>query len=189
MRVMVGLCVEDIYTPPPLLPQRREPLEHAYTSTIHFLWENHLLMCWDQDIPILPQGSWFLAFPSCFPLKSSFHHIQICVWERESWVLGNYHLKHKSKEFIINTTSITFWRMVSPKLVRCLLGASDKLWSWTKKFVRARRSPTSWKSTRVRQVLHGRWPLWDRQGCFFVAPSWTHATFTLGGLSINVDVR
>ena len=43
----------------------------------------------------------------------------------ECW--GDYHLKHKSKEFIINTPSITFWRVVSPRLVRCRLGASDKI--------------------------------------------------------------
>ena len=35
-------------------------------------------------------------------------------------------MKHKSKEFIINTPSITFWRVVSPRLVRCHLGASVK---------------------------------------------------------------
>ena len=34
---------------------------------------------------------------------------------------------HKSKEFIINTPSITFWRVMSPRLVRCHLGASDKI--------------------------------------------------------------
>ena len=43
----------------------------------------------------------------------------------ECW--GDYHLKHKSKEFIINTLSITFWRVVSPRLVRCRLGSSDKI--------------------------------------------------------------
>ena len=47
-----------------------------------------------------------------------------------------------------STTSITFWRVVPPRLVRCRLGASViEMWSWTKKFVRARRSPTSWRST------------------------------------------
>ena len=40
---------------------------------------------------------------------------------------GDYHLKHKSKEFIINTPSISFWRVVSPRLVRCHLGASVKI--------------------------------------------------------------
>ena len=34
---------------------------------------------------------------------------------------------HKSKEFIINTLSITFWRVVSPRLVRFHLGASAKI--------------------------------------------------------------
>ena len=32
-------------------------------------------------------------------------------------------MKHKSKEFIINTPSITFRRVVSPRLVMCHLGA------------------------------------------------------------------
>ena len=36
-------------------------------------------------------------------------------------------MKHKSKEFIINTPSITFWRVMSPRLVRCRLGTSDKI--------------------------------------------------------------
>ena len=35
--------------------------------------------------------------------------------------------KHKTKEFIINTPLITFWRVVSPRLVRFHLGASDKI--------------------------------------------------------------
>ena len=41
--------------------------------------------------------------------------------------MGVYHFKHKIKEFINNTPSITFWRVVSPRLVRCHLGASDKI--------------------------------------------------------------
>ena len=125
MCVTVGFCVEAIYTPPAPSPFVREPSEHAYTSTIHFLRENHLLMCWDQEIPFLSFEPWFLAFPSCFPLKSFFHHSQICEELFECW--EDYHLKHKSKEFIINTPSITFWRVVSPRLVRCRLGASDKI--------------------------------------------------------------
>ena len=36
-------------------------------------------------------------------------------------------MKHKSKEFINNTPSITFWRVVAPRLVRCHFGASDKI--------------------------------------------------------------
>ena len=36
-------------------------------------------------------------------------------------------MKPKSKEFIIYTPFITFWRVVSPRLVRCHLGASVKI--------------------------------------------------------------
>ena len=36
-------------------------------------------------------------------------------------------MKYKSKEFTINTPSITFWRVVSPRLVRCPLGASVEI--------------------------------------------------------------
>ena len=36
-------------------------------------------------------------------------------------------MEHKSKEFITNTTSITFCRVVSPRLVRCHLGAAVKI--------------------------------------------------------------
>ena len=36
-------------------------------------------------------------------------------------------MKHKSKEFIINTPSITFRRVVSLRLARCHLGASVKI--------------------------------------------------------------
>ena len=36
-------------------------------------------------------------------------------------------MKYKSNEFIINTPSITFWRVVSPRLVRCHFGASVKI--------------------------------------------------------------
>ena len=43
--VTIGFRVEAIYTPPPPIPLRGEPSECAYTSTIHFLRENHLLMC------------------------------------------------------------------------------------------------------------------------------------------------
>ena len=43
--VTVGfLCGGYIYPSTPSYPVR-EPSEHAYTSTIHFLRENHLLMC------------------------------------------------------------------------------------------------------------------------------------------------
>ena len=36
-------------------------------------------------------------------------------------------MKNKRKELIINTPSITFWRVVSPRLVRCHMGASVKI--------------------------------------------------------------
>ena len=36
-------------------------------------------------------------------------------------------MNHMSKDFIINTPYITFWRVVSPRLVRCHLGASVKI--------------------------------------------------------------
>ena len=48
------LCGGYLYPSTPR-PYVREPLERAYTSSLHFLRENHLLMCWDQDIPIQPQ--------------------------------------------------------------------------------------------------------------------------------------
>ena len=72
----------------------------------------------------------------------------------------------------------------------------SRLWSWTKEFVPARRSPTSWRSTLVRQVLHGRWPWWDRQGCFFMDPSWVEPSVDSCNrypswveVSINMDIR
>ena len=144
------------------------------------------------------------SFPTIWILISSllqvaFHSNHLSTKSksvRESWCWGDYHLKHKSKEFIINTLSITFWRVVSPRLVRCRLGASDMMWSWTKKFVRARRSPTSWKSTRVRQVLRWWWPWWARQGCFFVDPWWVEPSMDSRNtypswveVFINMDVR
>ena len=36
-------------------------------------------------------------------------------------------MKNKIQEFIVNAPSITFWRVVSPRLVRCRLGASVKI--------------------------------------------------------------
>ena len=72
MCVTVGFCVVAIYTPPPPSPFEREPSERAYTSTTHFLRENHLLMCWDQDIPIQPLESWSLAFPKLLSTQIIF---------------------------------------------------------------------------------------------------------------------
>ena len=122
---MVGFFVEAIYTPPSPYPLERETSERAYTSSIHFLRENHLLMCWDQDIPFQPFESWSIAFPKLLSTQIIFPPNPI-LWEWvECW--GDYHLKHKSKEFIINTPFITLWRVVSPRLVRCYLGASVKI--------------------------------------------------------------
>ena len=36
-------------------------------------------------------------------------------------------MKHKSEEFIINASFVTSWRVVSPRLARYHLGASDKI--------------------------------------------------------------
>ena len=36
-------------------------------------------------------------------------------------------MKHKSKEFIINTPFVTSWIMTSPRLASCHLGASVKI--------------------------------------------------------------
>ena len=101
--------------------------KHTYTSTTHFLRENHLLMCWYQDIPIQSYESWSLAFPKLLSTQIFFPPNPI-LWERECvecW--GDYHLNHKSKEFIINTPFVTSWGVVSPRLARCHLGASNKI--------------------------------------------------------------
>ena len=85
MCVTVGFCVEAIYTPPPPLHSWREPSESLPLLPYTFWEENHLPLCWDQVIPFLPYETWFLAFPSCFPLNPFFHHSHI---SEESWVLG-----------------------------------------------------------------------------------------------------
>ena len=70
--VTARFCVEAIYTPPPPSSFERVPSERAYTSTTHFLRENHLLLCWDQHIPILQQESWSLAFPKLLSTQIIF---------------------------------------------------------------------------------------------------------------------
>ena len=86
-------------------------------------------------------------------------------------------MKHKSKEFIINTPSITFWRVVSPRLVRCHLGAAVKIVELNQGVCTGKeiayfvgdghggidKVASSW-------TLHG----WS--------PPWTRATVTLRGL-------
>ena len=64
----------------------REPSEQTYTSNLLFLRENHLLMCWGQDIPFLPYESWSLAFPKLLSTQIFFPPNPNPV--RESWVLG-----------------------------------------------------------------------------------------------------
>ena len=129
MCVTVGFCVEAIYTPPPPSPYVREPSERAYTSNIHFLRENHLLTCWDQDIPILPQESWFLAFPKLLYTQIIFPPYPNLCERVECW--GYYHLKHKSR-----SSSSTHHLLPSGEW--CLLDwlgvtwePPSTLWSWT----------------------------------------------------------
>ena len=56
---------------------------------------------------------------------------------------------HKSKEFIINTPSITSWRVVSPRLVRCHLGVcKGKEIAYFVKIYPSEASP-SWATTMV----------------------------------------
>ena len=105
-------------------------------------------------------------------------------------------MKHKSKEFITYTPFVTSWRVVSPRLARCHLGASDKIVELNQgvckgkeiayfvKIYHSEASP-SWATT---------W--WDRQGCFFVDPSWVEPSVDSRNrypswveVSINVDVR
>ena len=94
-------------------------------------------------------------------------------------------MKHKSKEFIINTPFVTSWRVVSPRLARCHLGAFDKIVKLNQGVCKGKEIAYLREDLPlVRQVLRGRWPWWDRQGCFFVDPSWVVASsWTLRGWS------
>ena len=116
-----------------------------------------------------------------------------------------FHSNHLSKTIIWSTRarSSSSTHHLLPFGEWCLLdwlGVTwehpSRLWSLTKEFVQARRSPTSWRSTLVRQVLRERWPCWDRQGCFFVDPSWVDPSMDSRSrypswveVSINMDVR
>ena len=164
-------------------------------STTHFLRENHLLMCWDQDIPIQQQESWSLAFLKLLstqiilPPYPNLWERELSVGETIIWstrarsLSSTHHLLPFGEWCLLDWLGVT-WQPLS------------RLWSWTKEFLRASRSPTSWRSTQVRQVLRGRWPWWDRQGCFFVDPSWVEPSVDSRScypswveVSINVDVR
>ena len=186
--------MEAIYTPPPTLHSWREPSEYAYTSNIHFLRENHLHLCWGQDIPFLPYEYWSLAFPKLLSTQIIFLANQI-LWERvECW--RDYHLSTRARSSSSTHHLLPFGEWCLLDWLGVTWEPPSRLWSWTNEFVRARRSPTSWRSTQVRQVLCGRRPWWDRQGCFFVDPSWVEPSVDSCNrypswveVSINVDVR
>ena len=75
----------------------REPSEWNTIYTTHFRRENHLLMCWDQDILILPFKPWFLAF-----LKLLFIQSPLLpnpnLWESD-WVLGRLSFEAQEEGF------------------------------------------------------------------------------------------
>ena len=153
-------------------------------------------MCWDQDIPIHPQESWFLAFPKLLSTQIIFPpNPNLC--ERESWVLGRlsfWSTRARSSSSTHHLLPFGEWCLLD--WLGVIWDPPTRLWSWTKEFVRARRLPTLWRSALVRQVLRGRWPWWDRQGCFFVDPSWVEHSMNSRNcypswveVSINVDVR
>ena len=144
--VTVGFCVEAIYTPPPPPHSWGEPSESTTTSTIHFLRSepptlvlrssHSIPTIWNliSSLPKLPSTQIFLP-------PQPYQWGELSVGEIIIW-------STRARSSSSSTTSITFWRVVPPRLVRCRLGASVfEMWSWTKKFVRARRSPTSWRST------------------------------------------
>ena len=105
-------------------------------------------------------------------------------------------MKHKSKEFIINTPSITFWGVVSPRLVRCNLGASVKIVKLNQgvckgkeiayfvKIYPSEASP-SWAMVMVgytRLLIRGPFVGGALRGLANCYPSWVE-------VSTNVDVR
>ena len=65
--VTVGFWLLPIYTPSATSHSWEKHSEHTLHFQIHFLRENHLLMCRDQDIPIQSFETWSLASPNCFP--------------------------------------------------------------------------------------------------------------------------
>ena len=90
---------------------------------------------------------WILisSLPKLLSTKSTSPTHAYSVWE---WFVSRrLSLEAQEQGVHWSTPSITFWRVVPPRFVRWRLGASYfVLWSWTKMFVRARRSPTSWRS-------------------------------------------
>ena len=96
-------------------------------------------------------------------------------------------MKHKSKEFIINTPSINFWRVVSPILVRCHLGASVKIVELNQGFCTGKKIAYFVKiyPSEASHVGDGHGGIdkvassWTLRGW---SPPWTRATVTLRGL-------
>ena len=184
-----------LYIPLQPLFIRRESHQNMPTLPTYIFWERTTYTC--VEVKIFHCNHMNLDLypsPSCFPLKSSFHHIQICerelsvgetiIWStRARSSSSTHHLLPFGEWCLLDRLGVT-WEPLS------------RLWSWTKEFVRASRSPISWRSTLVRQVIHGRWPWWDRQGCFFVDTSWVEPFVGSRSrypswveISINVDVR
>ena len=104
-------------------------------------------------------------------------------------------MKHKSKEFIINTPSITFWRVVYPRLVRCHLGASVKIVELNQGVFKCKEIAYFVKIYPSEASPSWARPWWDRQGCFFMDPSWVEPSVDSRNrypswveVSINVDV-
>jgi len=93
--VTLGVTVRflgmPIYTPSPPPTRKRSTQNYSILAPSSFLRENHLVLCWGQDLPLQPYGSWFLASPSCFPPIPSLLPSQIC--ERVIVCWGVYHLE------------------------------------------------------------------------------------------------
>ena len=97
-------------------------------------------------------------------------------------------MEHKGKEFIINTPFVTSWRVVSPRLARCHLGASDKIAELNQGFCKGKEiaylvkiypseASPSWGDGHggIDKVAYS----WTLRGW---SPPWTRATVTLRGL-------
>ena len=100
-----------------------------------------------------------------------------------------------SKDFIINTPFVTSWRVVSPRLVRCHLGASVKIVELNKGVCTGKEIAYFMKIYPSEASPSWVTPCWDRQGCFFMDPSWVEPSMDSHNhyppwdeVSINVDV-
>ena len=104
-------------------------------------------------------------------------------------------MKHKSKEFIINTPFVTSWRVVSPRLARCHLGASVKIVELNQGVCKGKEIAYFVKIYPSEASPSWAMAMVDRQGCFFVDPSWVEPSVDSRNrypswveVSINVDV-